>query len=370
MCVQAGKHTVCLPSFVIIGAMKSGTGELQSWLALHPNLLPYNLGGVLSEAHYFDKLDGLGSLPGTWLGKYMLSGFKFKGPNENRLGTVYTFEKTPKYLIMSRERIVALRTLMPSVRLLAILRNPMSRAYSHYQHSCRRGLVIQICGAKEVPEALRHKAMITPDGHLGKDGLSGIFAGKGVVLPEACFVRIKYPCPPALFDSMMYMLHPSFHHASRELDGVVDLQQRAAIIKKTMNISRADLENGKYGLLMRGHYADQFQAWLTVFPAEQMLAVVSEELFQDPVAGMDRVQAFLGLPRLDYKPLMEVVNNKTIIMRGAGKSKAVKRTYERPGSRIMDFLEMYYAPSLRLLDRYIDKARLVRFWNLNPYWMD
>ena len=40
VCATVGKSqdVRCLPSFIIIGAMKSGTGELMKWLEWHPLL--------------------------------------------------------------------------------------------------------------------------------------------------------------------------------------------------------------------------------------------------------------------------------------------------------------------------------------------
>lgn len=46
----------------------------------------------------------------------------------------------------------------------------------------------------------------------------------------------------------------------------------------------------------RGVYADQLESWLEEFPAEQLLVVKSERLFEDPAAELGRVQAFLEVP--------------------------------------------------------------------------
>ena len=42
----------CLPSVMIIGAQKSGTTALMSFLAFHPNFAP----PAVKEAHFFDRL--------------------------------------------------------------------------------------------------------------------------------------------------------------------------------------------------------------------------------------------------------------------------------------------------------------------------
>ena len=41
-CVMIGQQIKCLPSFMIVGAMKSGTGALLRWLGMHPSLMVCN----------------------------------------------------------------------------------------------------------------------------------------------------------------------------------------------------------------------------------------------------------------------------------------------------------------------------------------
>ena len=60
--------------------------------------------------------------------------------------------------------------------------------------------------------------------------------------------------------------------------------------------------------LTRGIYVDQLQAWMCVFPGEQLLILKSEEFYADPIAVFKQVLAFLNLPetkpqlnKKDYK---------------------------------------------------------------------
>jgi hypothetical protein len=54
-----------------------------------------------------------------------------------------------------------------------------------------------------------------------------------------------------------------------------------------------------HAYLERGHYADQIAAVHERFPAGQLHVVVSEELFAQPLAVMNDVFAFLGVPPVD-----------------------------------------------------------------------
>ena len=54
-------------------------------------------------------------------------------------GAQWTYEKSPAYLGSGPLPPALARVLLPSVKLVAILRNPTSRAYSAFQHNCRFG---------------------------------------------------------------------------------------------------------------------------------------------------------------------------------------------------------------------------------------
>ncbi|GGF62819.1 sulfotransferase family protein [Alteromonas lipolytica] len=111
--------------FLIIGAQKSGTTSLFKYLNQHPDIaMPAD-----KEAPYFtnDSLYNAGWQ--AYLDNY------FGGASPNQLwGTA-----SPQYMsdLTAASRIT--RDL-PDTRLVAILRNPIDRAYSHYLMQKRRGL--------------------------------------------------------------------------------------------------------------------------------------------------------------------------------------------------------------------------------------
>ena len=111
--------------FVIIGAQKCGTTFLYHLLGQHPRVEP----AAKKEIHYFDHHFGKG------IGWY-LSHFPESRVMEGQ--KTITGESSPYYMFHPRapERIaqVILRA-----RLIALLRNPVDRAYSHYQQEARRG---------------------------------------------------------------------------------------------------------------------------------------------------------------------------------------------------------------------------------------
>lgn len=119
-----------LPDFLIAGAMKCGTTSLYNYLGQHPEIAKARK----KELHFFDWHYQRGlrwyrsqfplALPGRWA-----------GPGG---GGIRTGEASTDYLFHPRapERIAAT---LPEVRLIALLRNPVDRAYSHYHHVRKQG---------------------------------------------------------------------------------------------------------------------------------------------------------------------------------------------------------------------------------------
>jgi hypothetical protein len=112
------------PSALIIGAQKGGTTSLFNYLVQHPAVLP-PLG---KEIHYFDLHYASGP---DWYRA------RFPYARQLRSGHI-TLDATPYYLShpLAPERAAHL---LPKLKLIAVLRNPVDRALSHYQHEVRAG---------------------------------------------------------------------------------------------------------------------------------------------------------------------------------------------------------------------------------------
>lgn len=110
-----------LPTFIIAGAMRSGTTSLNGYLREHPDVAV----SQPKEVHFFDHNFDRGI---DW---YLEHFGAVRG--EMAVG-----EATPDYLYhpAAMERIAAT---IPDVKLLVLLRNPVERAYSHYWHNRSRG---------------------------------------------------------------------------------------------------------------------------------------------------------------------------------------------------------------------------------------
>lgn len=113
-----------LPDFIIIGSQKCGTTFLYDELATHADVAP----AITKEIHFFDFNYARGE---AW---YRACFARARGQAQGRI----TGEASPYYIFhpLVAQRI---KQVAPQTKLIALLRNPVSRAYSHYQHELRLG---------------------------------------------------------------------------------------------------------------------------------------------------------------------------------------------------------------------------------------
>ncbi|TMC22491.1 MAG: sulfotransferase domain-containing protein [Chloroflexi bacterium] len=112
------------PDFIIIGTARSGTTSLYNYLVRHPNVAP----ALMKEVHFFDCHYQKGI---SWYHSQFPS-IPYKYYTETiRRRTLITGEASPYYMFHPYvpERMAAL---LPNVKLIALLRNPVERVFSHY----------------------------------------------------------------------------------------------------------------------------------------------------------------------------------------------------------------------------------------------
>jgi hypothetical protein len=110
-----------LPEFVIIGGQRCGTTSLYRYLADHPSVLP----ATGKELQFLSLNHHRGV---RW----------YRAHFPVRPAGVQSFEASPYYLF---DPAVPARAaaVLPQARFVALLRDPVERAYSHYLHSRSRG---------------------------------------------------------------------------------------------------------------------------------------------------------------------------------------------------------------------------------------
>lgn len=119
-----------MPDFIIIGAQKAGTTSFYRYLMQHPQVME----AAGKEVHFFDYRFRRGV---RWYKAHFPRAAEIDRLRETLRKPVITGEASPYYLFHPHApRRMA--ELIPGVKLIVLLRNPVDRARSHYYHEIRK----------------------------------------------------------------------------------------------------------------------------------------------------------------------------------------------------------------------------------------
>ena len=218
-----------LPQAIIIGAKKCGTRALLKFIGAHPNVSTAG-----AELHFFDRFYHMGL---DWYKEQMPYSF------ENQI----TIEKTPKYLIDKQvpERVYQMN---PNIKLIVVLRNPVTRAISEYvQGQWRKKRFID---SSNFPNTITNHSKPITSTLSSSSSLSGI-----TKLTDS-----------QRFEQMLY-----------------DKRYKNHTIKSNWAVVR------------NGIYIQHLKQWLKFFPRENFLFINGEKLIQEPSVELNKLQLFLNL---------------------------------------------------------------------------
>jgi hypothetical protein len=226
------------PIFLILGAQKAGTTSLHDYLEHHPMLS----GGMRKELGYFHR--------DIYFGK-SYSSYKrdFCGSRKK----IY-FEATPEYLAHPGTAQHIYEKL-PNVKMIVLLREPIKRAYSawnHYRQHFETGKYVS--AIKSIPRR---------EGNLL---FQKFFVGR------SCF--------------------PSFREC---IDIELDL------------INKAD--GFEPALLRRGLYLDQLESYWKFFDKEQVLILGFKDLIENTNEVLNQVCCFIGAEEMDWSQIKKEPKN-------------------------------------------------------------
>ena len=121
-----------LPDYLLIGATRSGTTSLWTYLSKHPNILS----AFKKEIHFFDFNFSKGV---PWYKAHFPLKITKNFSEKIRQNKIITGDATPYYIYHPHAPTRIFDT-VPDVKLVALLRNPIDRAYSHYSRNVRRNV--------------------------------------------------------------------------------------------------------------------------------------------------------------------------------------------------------------------------------------
>jgi hypothetical protein len=247
-----------LPTFLVLGAQKAGTTALFAYLREHPDVT----GPAWKEVSFFDRHYARGL---RWYrGNFPLGG--------RRAGAVG--EASPSYVFhpLAPERV---RATVPDARLIVLLRNPVDRAHSHYQHEVA----------------------------LGRETLS--FEEALAREPERLAGEVeRLTADPAYFSHAWW----------------------------------------NYTYASRGRYAEQLERWLALFPREQLLLLLTDELGADPTGTYGRVLRFLGVAPHDLGAYPRIFEREYAPMQPETRAR-LGGSFAEPNRRLAELLGRELPPS-------------------------
>ncbi len=125
-----------LPDFFIIGAAKAGTSSLYRYIKQHPQVFM----SPKKEPHFFsfDDQSKLTKGPGDTIPQAVTNLEDYARLFESAPEGAVVGEASTSYLYR-KEAPERIKTLVPEAKCIAVLRNPVDRAYSAYMHLVRDG---------------------------------------------------------------------------------------------------------------------------------------------------------------------------------------------------------------------------------------
>ena len=162
-----------LPDFMIIGTQKGGTTALFKALRRHPQIAT----SIKKEVHFYDLNYGKGL---SWYRAHFPSLAYTRYLEMRHKGPIRVGEASPYYLFHPSVP-ARIQLDLPAAKFIVLLRNPVDRAYAHYQHLIRKGRergTFENVLRKEnlVLEVEKSKLMKDPDYHSRTHGVYSLRA--------------------------------------------------------------------------------------------------------------------------------------------------------------------------------------------------
>jgi hypothetical protein len=125
-----------LPDYLVIGAKKGGTTSIVNWLARRPHVLPmFPRLSRRKSPHYFDI--------NYWQGDAWYRGHfpstAVRAVHARRTGVIPLTGEASPYYLFHPWAAARIKETAPDVRAIAVLREPVSRAFSHYRDRVATG---------------------------------------------------------------------------------------------------------------------------------------------------------------------------------------------------------------------------------------
>ena len=252
-CARPGTQRL-RPSFFIIGQFKGGTSSLAASLRSHPKIKPASM----KELHYFSHLASDLSL--AWYLQHFPCGSS----------TDHTFEASASYF-GSLTAPSSLLATFPAAKLILLLRDPVTRAFSHYRMMFVRAVELQ---------------PTTVDAN-------------GIAVPVDDFCE-AVSLELALFRMCVKQHSPAYKGKAEQLTS--ELMARNDVVPFAALSACYNDSNNSTNYVRAGLYEVMLRVWWQALGEArrgQLLVVASETFRKEPAAVIKRVHQFVGIEPLE-----------------------------------------------------------------------
>lgn len=347
--------TRCAPHWVIIGALKCGTTSVYAWLAKHPNVAVL---GPMKEDDIEEETDARmidrplqfketgffnGRVKSDMAVKPYLRYFPTIHPGDGRL----TGEGSVGY-IFNHASPEQLKDFLPRARYILLLRDPIERVFSRFQHTS----TLYLTDRSHRIELARLFNVTAQEGATQ----FAIHASPSLVLPSLRSVQAcldKESSDDYVQISMCWKRSATCPKTPRpspgrdQGDGPLPITSIVARFPSLLQTLCA-LKSVEHSV-----YYVQVAHWRKHFPAELLGIFRSEDLFRDGAKTMARIASFVGLPEIDWAP---ITNTKYNVLRDAAgvvtmvPEKAVVATKYPFPPEVREAMTSFYKPTVLALE--------------------
>lgn len=181
------------PDFLLVGTKRGGTTSLWNYLAGHPQVLPMFPAprGLKSNAYFFSG-QGYGD---AWYRSHFHSR-AYRRWAARRVGPVVTGEASPYYMY-GPHLPARIAGVMPQVKLIVLLRDPVDRAYGHHQERRKEGVeplsFEDALAAEDARLAGEHERMAADPTYYSVAHDFYAYRDRGVYLPQLERIYAAFP---------------------------------------------------------------------------------------------------------------------------------------------------------------------------------
>lgn len=177
------------PDFIIIGGQRCGSTSLYEYLISHQHIAP----AFVKEVHYFDLNYKKGHF---WYRAHFPTEIQQQYIRRRRQYRLITGESSPYYIFHPHAPSRIAKT-FPDIKIIALLRNPIDRAYSHYQHQVRLGLENLTFGDAIEQEPARlhgeYEKMLTDESYFSFNHHAFSYLSRGLYARQLVVWRNLFP---------------------------------------------------------------------------------------------------------------------------------------------------------------------------------